>query len=264
MVEECDKCGKSFKSKEALEQHLEDYDHSKNEEEKIGLKEKLMTSNLAGFSIIAILVVGTGFLAVSALSSGGSGTGSASVDTVGEPVKGSQNASVTIAYFGDYNCSACLMFEQRVFPTMETQMLGDDVKFVKKNFPVINSQSPQLAQASQSVWEQTKDSNPDAFWEWHATMYDNQGGYGTNWATQNRIIEITQGVEGVNASKVEQDLETGEYGSEVQEDLSEGQSVGVTGTPTFIIFSEETGESTQLVGPQPVSEFRNAVNSVSS
>lgn len=265
MAEECEKCGKSFKSEDALEQHLEDYDHSKNEEAKPGLKERFMTSNIVGISIIAVLVLGIGFLGVSVLTSGEStGSGGATVDVDGEPFTGSENASTTIAYFGDYNCSSCLMFEQRVFPTMQDQVLGEDVKFVKKNFPIINDQSPQLAQASQSVWEQTKDSNPEAFWQWHALMYDNQGGYGTNWATIDKIIELTQQVEGVNATKVGNDLETGEFNSETQSDLREGQSAGVRGTPTFVIFNEETGDSTRLVGPQPISEFQSAISSVSS
>jgi len=267
MAEKCEKCGKSFKSEEALEQHLEDYDHSKTEEKQPGLKERFMTSNFAGLSIIAVLILGVGFLGVSALtsgSSGSSGVGGDAVSVDGEPFTGSENATTTIAYFGDYNCSSCLMFEQRVFPTMQDQVLGDDVKFVKKNMPIINRQSPDLAQASEAVWNQTKDSNPEAFWEWHANMYDNQGGYGSNWATTDRIIELTEQVEGVDAEQVRQDLEQGTYSSEIQNDQREGQSAGVRGTPTFVIFNSETGESTQLVGPQPISEFQNAINSVST
>lgn len=120
MAEKCEKCGKRFQSEEALEQHLKDYDHSKNEEEQSGLKERFMTSNLAGISIIVVLILGIGFLRMSVLgSSGGSGGSVGTVDTEGDPFVGSNNATVTIAYFGDYNCSACLMFEQRVFPTLE-------------------------------------------------------------------------------------------------------------------------------------------------
>ena len=267
MTEECEKCGKSFDSEEALEQHMEDYDHSENEEEQQNMKDLLMESNLFGVSLIAVLILGSGFMFVSAVSdtaNQSSNSGSTLIDTDGEPYIGSSNANTTIAYFGDYNCSACLYFEQNTFNSLQEQVIGEDVKFVKKNFAVINSQSPRLAQASQSVWEQTKDSNPEAFWEWHAKMYDNQGGYGTNWATTDTIIGLTEEINGVDAEKVRDDLESGEYRSETRGDQTEGQSSGVRGTPTFIIFNSETGKSEQLVGPQPVSRFENAVSSVSS
>ena len=266
MAEECEKCGKTFKSEDALKQHMQDYDHSKNDEKQSGLKERFMSSNLAGVSIIAVVILGAGFLFVSAVSNtaNGSGTGGEVIDTAGEPYLGSSNASVTIAYFGDYNCSACLYFEQNIFSSLQDEVVGEDVRFVKKNFPVINQQSPQLAEASESVWSQTNNSNREVFWDWHALMYDNQGSYTSNWATVDRIVELSGQVEGVDAEQVREDIESGEYRSETRADQSEGQSAGVRGTPTFIIFNSESGQSEQLVGPQPLSEFRSAVNGVSS
>lgn len=266
MVEECEKCGKNFESKEALEQHLKDYDHSDKEKEKDSLREKIMNSQMAGLSVIGVLVIGLGFLFVSTVASSSDSSENAPevVKTDGEPFTGSENASVTIAYFGDYNCSACLYFEQNIFSDMRQQIIGEDVRFVKKNFPVINDQSPQLAQASESVWSQTNSSNREVFWDWHANIYDNQGSYTSSWATVDRIVELSSEVEGVDAEQVRQDIGSGKYRSETRGDLTEGQSAGVRGTPTFIIFNSETGESRQLVGPQPLNEFRSAINGVSS
>ncbi|MFB6158623.1 MAG: DUF3105 domain-containing protein [Candidatus Nanohalobium sp.] len=73
MTEECPKCGETFSSEEALEQHLEDYDHSKLEDDKKPLKERLMTSNYTGLAIIGILFIGLaagGFYALTPSSSG--------------------------------------------------------------------------------------------------------------------------------------------------------------------------------------------------
>jgi protein-disulfide isomerase len=266
MTVECEKCGRSFDSEEALEQHMRDYTHSEKEDSG-SLKERFMDSRLSGIAMAAGFLVLLGFIGTSVMSgpdlSRASG-GDISISAEGEPFVGSENASVTIAYFGDYNCSSCLMFEQRTFPSLKQEVVGDDVRFVKKNFPVINHQSPELARASQSVWEQTKDSNPEAFWEWHAVMYDNQGGYGSDWATNDRIVELSGQVEGVDAEKVRKDLEDDSFSSEVQEDRTEGSQSGVRGTPTFIIYSDETGKSRTLVGPQPVSEFKDAVRKVQS
>lgn len=269
MAEECDKCGKSFESEEALEQHLEDYDHSDEDEEKPGMVEKLVDSNTVGLAVMALILIGIGFLGVSSLQdSDDSSTGAEATESInydGEPYIGAENASVTIAYFGDYNCSSCRLFEQRVFPELRNELLEEeDVRFVKKNFAVINHQSPQLARASQSVWDQVKESDPELFWDWHQHIYQNQGAYGSNWATNEQIIGLTRDVEGVDAEQVREDLNSGTYNSEIRKDQREGESLGVRGTPTFIIYGEETGDSRQLVGPQPVSEFSRAIQYVKS
>lgn len=268
MAEECDKCGKSFESEEALEQHLEDYDHSDEEEEKRGITEKLMDSNAVGLAFMALILIGIGFLGVSSLQNSDSTASADATDTIssdGEPYLGAENASVTIAYFGDYNCPSCRVFEQRVFPELRSKLLEEgDIRFVKKNFAVISHQSPQLARASQSVWDQVKDSDPELFWEWHTHMYDNQRSPDSNWATQERIIELTQDIEGIDAEQVREDLNSGTYNSEIRQDQREGQALGIRGTPTFVIYGEETGDSRQLVGPQPVSEFSGAIQDVRS
>jgi thiol-disulfide isomerase/thioredoxin len=54
----CEKCGETFNSAKALEQHDEDYDHSKLEEDGQPLKERIMTSNYTILAIISILLVG--------------------------------------------------------------------------------------------------------------------------------------------------------------------------------------------------------------
>lgn len=269
MAVKCEKCGKSFDSREALEQHLKDYDHGDEENEEPGLGEKLMQSESIGLIAIVALVIGVGFLAFSVshnLSQSAAEAGATdSINYDGEPYMGTENASVTIAYFGDYNCPSCEIFEQRVFPDLQSELIeGGDIRFVKKNFAVINQQSPRLAQASQSVWNQVKDSDPELFWEWHTHMYDNQESPDSNWATQERIIELTQEIEGIEAEQVRKDLNSGTYNSEIRQDQGEGQALGVKGTPTFIIYGEGTGKSRQLVGPQPVSEFSGAIQYVRS
>lgn len=54
---ECPKCGENFGSEEAMEQHLEDYDHSKNEPEAVPMKERIMTSNWTGIAIVGLVVM---------------------------------------------------------------------------------------------------------------------------------------------------------------------------------------------------------------
>ncbi len=262
---DCPKCGKSFESEEAMEQHLEDYTHEE-EDETISLKERVMTSNLTTLAVIAAILIGGGFLVFNAVSgsSGSSGDVSGTISLQDDPVIGQGNTSVAIAYFGDYGCPLCNRFEQRIFPELQKQVIDTgEAKFVKKNFPIVTDQSPRLAVASQEVWEQVGDSNPEAFWEWHALVYDNQGSEHSGWATEERILGITRQVDGIDVDKVENAMSQDLHSQEVRQDLREGRNSGVRGTPTFIIYNTDTGSSEKLVGPQPVHRFRSAIQKVS-
>lgn len=80
---ECEKCGKTFDSEKALEQHLEGYDHSKQREDKKPLKEQVTTSNYTGLAIIGILLIGLvagGYYALSP-SSASAGDGNSRLHT---------------------------------------------------------------------------------------------------------------------------------------------------------------------------------------
>ncbi len=286
---DCEKCGTSFGSEEALEQHMEDYDHSKLSEcpdcgERFGSDELLQDHRKTHRSDLANAVLGinktylvaglVALLGVGALfafggssgSTGGTGaaTGSGISLSTDDPVLGDSSASTTIYYFGDYTCPSCRAFEQRSFPRLRQQVIdAGEAMFVKKNFPVITPKSPIPAQASQAVWDQVKDSDPQAFWEWHAHIYDNQGREGSGWASQQNILELTGQIDGIDVEKVRTALNQDTYSGEVQEDLDEGRKQGIRGTPSFIIYNQETGNSVKLVGPQPVSQFRNAIRQVS-
>ena len=53
--------------------------------------------------------------------------------------------------------------------------------------------------------------------------------------------------------RFEEDYESARYAGAVQADFREGQSIGVNGTPTFIINDQV------LVGLQPIGVFENVI-----
>ena len=228
------------------------------------MSDRLMNSNLVGIGIVLLILGGGAFMLVSAVTGQGSADAvNEEINNDNEPFLGSEDAEVTVAYFGDYNCSSCLIFEQNVFPGFEDQLLDNgEVKFVKKNFPVVTHQSPDAAQASRSVWNQVNETDQELFWEWHEHIYNHQEGYGSNWATRDRIVQLPSQIDGLDAEKVRDDMEQETYDEQVQRNLDEGRAVGVRGTPTFVVYNELTRESEQLVGPQPLTEFETAIENV--
>jgi protein-disulfide isomerase/uncharacterized cupredoxin-like copper-binding protein len=188
-----------------------------------------------------------------------------SFETKGEPVIGQEDAPVTIAYWGDYQCPFCKRFEQRTFPQLKNNYISEGkVRFVFKDFQFLGPDSTTAGIASECVWKQVGGSNPDVFWNWHASMFDNQDGENSGWGNKQDIISMTQQVSGVNADQLSSCMEDNQqkFQDEMDTDKSEGESVGVTGTPGFVIYRTGSDSGQQITGAQPFSRFESVISQV--
>ncbi len=176
------------------------------------------------------------------------------VKTSGSPFMGNQNATVTIAYWFDYQCPFCKQNEETAMP----QIVSDYVKtgkakIVFKDDQFLGADSQTLGQTARAVW----DVAPDKFYAWHKTVYDNQGTENTGWATADKIRSITESVLGTaDTDKVLALVKTNgsTYQKETDADRVEGSGFGVTGTPSFIIGKQ------LIVGAVPYSQLKTAID----
>ena len=71
----------------------------------------------------------------------------------------------------------------------------------------------------------------------------------------------------LDSQKFQECINSGKYVNEIRKDMSEGQRVGVRGTPTFLIGVSE-GEPTKIKvlklirGARPYPEFKQAIDSL--
>ncbi|QKQ98372.1 thioredoxin domain-containing protein [Candidatus Nanohaloarchaea archaeon] len=197
--------------------------------------------------------------------SGGDSGVTVSFETTGEPVIGQEDAPVTIAYWGDFQCPFCKRFEQRTFPQLKNNYISEGkVRFVFKDFQFLGPDSTTAGIASECVWKQVGESNPEAYWNWHASMFDNQDGENSGWGDKQDIISMTRQVSGVNANQLSSCMENNrqKFQDEIERDRSEGRSVGITGTPGFVIYRTGSDTGQQITGAQPYSRFRSVINRV--
>lgn len=170
---------------------------------------------------------------------------SSKVKTDGEPFIGKADAPLIIAYWTDYQCPFCQRNEQQAMP----QMIKDYVdtgkaKLIFKDFAFLGADSNTIGQYSRAVWA----AAPDKYYDWHKAMFDAQGTENTGWATKDKILTITKTVfDDATTSKID-GLVTSDgatYLTAMAADKAEGTSLGVNGTPAYVI-------GTQLVsGAQP-------------
>ncbi|MBU1120325.1 DsbA family protein [Candidatus Micrarchaeota archaeon] len=156
---------------------------------------------------------------------------------------GSEDAPVTIIEFSDYECPFCARFYSQTLPSLKEKYIetGKAV-FIYRDFPLGFHQFAQkAAEATECADEQGK------FWEMHDKIFENQDALDE--ASLKKYAEEI----GLNSGEFNSCLDSGEMTSEVQKDLSEGQTYGVSGTPSFFI------NGRTLVGAQPLSAFEQII-----
>jgi len=145
------------------------------------------------------------------------------VETKGSPSLGPENAPVTIVEYSDFQCPYCA----RVGPTLKkiTEAYGDKVRLVFRNFPLtsIHKAAEVAAEASLCAADQGK------FWEMHDAMFADQ-----------KALAIPQLKEkakslGMDEAAFTTCLDSNRFAGRIQEDVRDGMTVGVTGTPAFFV-----------------------------
>ena len=175
-----------------------------------------------------------------------------------DPVRGNQDAPITIVEFSDFQCPFCARFQIQTLPLiLEQYVETGKVKFVYRDFPIQNSHPNAMpaAAASECAHEQNK------YWEYHDILFENQGVWNK--------VEITSAITVFKEFAIELDLnqdqfnnclDSGKYIEEINNDLKDGRNYGITGTPGFFIGNEETG-FVKLNGAQPFEAFKSIIDS---
>lgn len=181
------------------------------------------------------------------------------------PVLGSASATVNVIEFSDYECPFCQAAEgvnqevmdslrqsdsswQAPIPNIIEQYVNTGkVKLVFRNFPV-HPTSGQIALAAACAQEQGK------FWEYHQNLFENY-----NFLSDTDLKRYAADLS-LDLTQFNQCLDSKKYQSEIDNDLADGRSLGVSGTPTFFIGNNETGYE-KLVGAQSFSAFKQIIDS---
>ncbi|WP_233274751.1 DsbA family protein [Haladaptatus cibarius] len=187
------------------------------------------------------------------------------IDLQDNPILGSEDATVDIYYWTDYQCPFCNRFEQMTFPRLvDKQIQPGTVRFVVLELPNVGNASETAARMSKCVWRQVRDDNPGAFKRWHSTVFDEQEKPNTGWASKSNLLDITRSVDGVDAEAVQSCLkdEQGSLKSSVSGDINTGKESDISVTPGFILFNRESEKAGKIVGAQPYKRFESSIQKI--
>ena len=181
------------------------------------------------------------------------------------PVLGNANATIYVVEFSDYECPYCQASEGTNQDVISRLKEGDStweapipkvieqyvntgkVKLVFRNFP-LHTDSKEATLAAYCANEQGK------FWEYHQDLFKNYNAL-TNTDLKKYAVDLN-----LNLNQFDQCLDSKKYEKNVDNDMSDGDALGVSGTPTFFIGNNETGYE-KIVGAQPFSVFKQIIES---
>jgi len=136
---------------------------------------------------------------------------------------GKPGAPVTLVQYGDYQCSHCGF----AYPLIKklSKEFSSDLLFVFRNFPLQESHPAAMiaAQAAEAAGLQGK------FWEMHDLIYEHQ-----DELDEDNLIYFAETLN-LNIQKFNNDLNSHEVISKIENDFESGVRSGVNGTPTFFI-----------------------------
>jgi protein-disulfide isomerase len=158
-----------------------------------------------------------------------------------DPEKGPKDAPITLVEYSDYQCPFC----GRARNTIKQVMSSYDgkIRYIFKPFPLsFHKDAPQAHEASLCAGEQKK------FWEYNDRLFQSQKALKPA-ELKKYAVELKLDVKSFNAC-----LDSRKYKSKVESSISEGASVGVSGTPAFFI------NGIHLSGTRPFSAFKTVID----
>lgn len=232
---------------------------------------RLVKSSKKGFAILAIIVGASGIgIGAYSIATVASTLGQADIPTEslssntqeshhlvlgGFPSLGAQDASVTIVEYGDYQCHNCQRFAVQTKPLIiENYINNGKAKLIFKDFAVYGSDSENGALAAHCAGDQGK------FWEMHDLMYQKQKGINSGWLSIDNIRKLASEID-LDMQEFNSCFDGKKYVENVAEGLNEGKTIGVNGTPTFIII-DRNGEMMTLRGALDFGTFKQVLDTV--
>ncbi len=215
---------------------------------------RTQTKAALAVAVLIVLAIG-GALAVNQMR-GGSEPAAADVSSAiadgaiireDSRVLGEEGSSdVTFVEFLDFECEAC----GAAYPIVEDlrEKYAGEVTFVIRYFPLpghVNSGS-----AARAVESAARQGELEAM---YSRMYETQKEWGESQDSKEDLFRTFAEDLGLDMDQYDADVSSEDVGARVAKDVADGESLGVSGTPTFYVDGE-------LFQPQSVEDFTSVLD----
>ena len=166
----------------------------------------------------------------------------------GDPLAlGKTDAPVVLIEWAEFQCPFCGRFARDTQPALiDKYVRSGTLRIEWRDFPYLGPESTTAALAARAAAAQGK------FWPYHDALFAHQFPPNSGHLTDAYLVGIAKTL-GLNIARFQVDMNSPATKQAVEKDFLQGQNLGVTGTPSFLV------NSTPIVGAQPLSVFENAI-----
>ncbi|MBU1039252.1 DsbA family protein [Patescibacteria group bacterium] len=165
-------------------------------------------------------------------------------------IRGNKNAAITLIEYSDLECPFCQRFHPSMLQLL--QEYPEQVRWIYRHFPLsFHANAQKEAEAVECAG---KLGGNDKFWLYLDTIFNRTTSNGTGFALD-KLTPLAVEI-GLPKDKFETCLESGEFAGKVQNDLQEGSSFGVSGTPTTFVNGQP------VEGAVPYAQLKQIVDSL--
>jgi protein-disulfide isomerase len=166
----------------------------------------------------------------------------------GDPMAlGDVDAPVVMVSYSEFQCPFCGKFARDTEPELVEQYVEDGTLRIEwRDFPYLGQESATAALAGRAAAAQGR------FWEFHDAMYADQPSPNSGAIDQAYLDAIAEET-GLDVADFRRDMASPQAQQAMAADFAEGQQIGVTGTPAFIINGQP------VIGAQPTATFEQVI-----
>jgi protein-disulfide isomerase len=168
----------------------------------------------------------------------------------GDPTAlGKVDAPVVLVEYADFRCPFCGIYARETLPLLIKEYVDTGkLRIEWRDMVVYGQESMDAAVAARAAGQQ------GLFWQYSAAVYAGAPEHAHADLTRAKLIEIARQVGVPDLASFEKGFTDAALIAAVNADGAEGQALGVSGTPTFLV------NDTPVIGAQPIEAFRAAID----
>ncbi|WP_234410822.1 DsbA family protein [Nocardioides terrigena] len=160
---------------------------------------------------------------------------------------GDVDAPVVMIAYSEFQCPFCGKFARDTEPALVEKYVEDGTLRIEwRDFPYLGPESSLAAQGGRAAAAQ------DRFWEFEEAMYADQLPPNSGRLDEGHLVSVAEKI-GLDVDRFREDLASPDVERAVEEDFAEGQAIGVTGTPAFVV------NGVPVIGAQPTEVFEQTI-----
>jgi len=173
------------------------------------------------------------------------------VRIAGQPSLGNPRASLVMVEFTDFQCPYCASHHTRTFEGLKKAFVDtNQMRYVSVDFPLdFHKEAFKAAEAAHCAEEK--------YWPMYSLLFANFRNL-----EPGNLLKYAEKL-ALNPATFKACLDSGRYAEKVRQGLAKGRSIGVEGTPTFVIGRAEGSvvRGRVIVGAQPPEVFTEIIRS---